>query len=381
MCIFLYIQLLMFLCVLWVSKTKGDSNLQDRLILSFSILWGLVFGFRSYDVGNDSEMYSRFYSGYDIPELGSYEFSSETTEYGFTLVANVLHKISDNPTFFFTITALFVYIMVYFQFRNLKTGLWGYLCFFIMSASFSSLIIAMRQSLAIAFILVGVLSISHVLNQGFKISLKNWSNTFVLVGIASFVLAIFIHRTTILLLGILVLASYVRFTRKTAIVTVFSVFFITVFFSDIIGEMFDMGLFLIGGMEDENVNMLAERYSTNFGESNVSLLKIVSWCFPMYFTVKNTDDDKINTFKFTCLMFAFSLYMLLGSATMVIRITMLFQVLGFGLFVPQKVYEKKSLYVMYICFTLLYFYSAFQTYERWIPDPFDSTLPFKFIWE
>ena len=148
MCIFLYLQIVMQFLVFFV---KGKSAfVQNWCILLTLISWGLLFGLRAYDVGNDTDMYYRFYTGQNVLGLGTYEFSSETTEYGFTFIANMLHRISDDPTFFFLVSSLAAFLSIYPIYKNKQNGLWGLLCFFIMSASFASFVIMMRQSISIA---------------------------------------------------------------------------------------------------------------------------------------------------------------------------------------------------------------------------------------
>ena len=109
MCIFLYIQLLMFVFVIMCSKAKQRTK--NIVFLVTTLLWGVVFGLRRSDVGNDSNMYRMFYTGYSIPGLGTYEINSETEEYGFTLVANILHRISPDVTFFYMAVLLGVSLL------------------------------------------------------------------------------------------------------------------------------------------------------------------------------------------------------------------------------------------------------------------------------
>ena len=110
MCIFLYIQLLMFVFVIMCSKAKQRTK--NIVFLVTTLLWGVVFGLRRSDVGNDSNMYRMFYTGYSIPGLGTYEINSETEEYGFTLVANILHRISPDVTFFYMAVSLAVFLNI-----------------------------------------------------------------------------------------------------------------------------------------------------------------------------------------------------------------------------------------------------------------------------
>lgn len=379
MCIFLYIQLLMFVFVIMCSKAKQRTK--NIVFLVTTLLWGVVFGLRRSDVGNDSNMYRMFYTGYSIPGLGTYEINSETEEYGFTFVANILHRISPDVTFFYMAVSLTVFLLLYFVYKNKSTGYWGYLCFFLMSATFATLIIAMRQSMSIAFILLGLFLLKHVKYDGIKDLHRIIKDKYFLLGICAFLFSISVHRSTIILLPILVLAYFVRYTRKAAFINILVVFVFTVLLSSQIGDLFNLALSIVGGFSDDNVSLLAERYSGNLGESSMTLLKIASWCVPLVFTVKYSRENVLRSFEFSCLMIAFTLYIMFGSATMCIRISMLFQIIGFSVFVPEVVNTKPAVREMYIVFTLLFFYSAYKTYSNWLVYPYDSTLPFYFFWE
>lgn len=380
MCIFLYIQLLMFVFVIMCSKAKQRTK--NIVFLVTTLLWGVVFGLRRNDVGNDSDMYRMFYTGYSIPGLGTYEINSETEEYGFTLVANILHRISPDVTFFYMAVSLAVFLLLYFVYKNKSTGYWGYLCFFVMSASFASLIIAMRQSMSIAFCLFAIYCFKHVDFDGHvKDMVKCFRDKYFITGLCSFLFSITVHRTSIMIMPVLILAYFCRYSRKIAYINVLVVLVLSILFSDQIGAFFDFALAIIGGFSDDNVSLLAERYKGDFGDSSMTLLKIASWCVPMFFTVKYISQEKLKSFEFTCLMIAFTIFILFGNATMCIRLSMLFQIIGFSVFIPDVVYKKKEVQYLYLGFTLLFFYSAYKTYSNWLGYSYDSTLPFYFFWE
>lgn len=369
----------MFIITLLCSHTKKQT--ENLIFLMTSLLWGIIFGLRRNNVGNDSTMYSMFYRGESIEGLGTYEINSETKEYGFTLVANLLHRISPEVVFFYLAVAVAVYGLIYFVYKNKSTGYWGYLCFFLMSATFATLIIAMRQSMSIAFILLGLFLLKHVKYDGIKDLHRIIKDKYFLLGICAFLFSISVHRSTIILLPILVLAYFVRYTRKAALINILVVFVFTVLLSSQIGDLFNLALSIVGGFSDDNVSLLAVRYSGDLGESSMTLLKIASWCVPLAFTVKYSSEDVLRSFEFSCLMIAFTLYIMFGSATMCIRMSMLFQIIGFSVFVPEVVNTKPDVRKMYIVFTLLFFYSAYKTYSNWLVYPYDSTLPFYFFWE
>ena len=384
MCIFLYLQIVMLFLVFFV---KGKSAVvQNWCILLTLISWGLLFGLRAYDVGNDTDMYYRFYTGQNVLGLGTYEFSSETTEYGFTFIANILHRISDDPTFFFLFSAVAAFLSVYQFYKDKENGMWGLLCFFIMSASFASFIIAMRQSISITIIFFGLY---YILKSGWLLRKSNQiepsehkkQKKYFYIGLILCILSISIHRTTIILLPLLLLCNYIKWNKKAAIAVISSVFVLSISFSSVAGDVFDIALSFVGGLSEDNINLLAERYRENFGSSSMTLLKVSSWCMPMLVTVLNSQESTLKSFQFSCLMMGFILYVLFGSATMCIRMSMMFQIIGFSVFIPEAVNKNTNLRLLYLSFTALYFYSAYQTYVRWIASFDDSTLPFYFIWE
>ena len=384
MCIFLYLQIIMLFLVFFV---KGKSVVvQNWCILLTLISWGLLFGLRAYDVGNDTDMYYRFYTGQDVLGLGSYEFSSETTEYGFTFIANILHRISDDPTFFFLVTSLGAFLSIYPIYKNKQNGLWGLLCFFIMSASFASFVIMMRQSISITVIFLGlyfILKSGWLMRKLHSIEpyVTNVNKRYLYIGLTLCILSISIHRTTIILLALLLLCNFIKWNKKAAISAIVLVFILSISFSSVAGDVFDIALSFVGGLSEDNINLLAERYKDDFGSSSMTLLKVSSWCMPMLVTVLNSKESTLKSFQLSCLMMGFVLYILFGSATMCIRISMMFQIIGFSVFIPEAVNKNKNLRLLYLSFTALYFYSAYQTYIRWIANFDDSTLPFYFIWE
>lgn len=374
---------MLFLVFFVKGKTAAVQNWSILLTL---ISWGLLFGLRAYDVGNDTDMYFRFYTGQDVLGLGTYKFSSETTEYGFTFIANILHRISDDPTFFFLFSAVAAFLSVYQFYKDKENGMWGLLCFFIMSASFASFIIAMRQSISITIIFFGLY---FILKSGWLLRKSNKNEPsehkiqkkYLYIGLILCILSISIHRTTIILLPLLLLCNYIKWNKKVAIAVISLVFVLSISFSSVAGDVFDIALSFVGGLSEDNVNLLAERYKGNFGSSSMTLLKVSSWCMPLLVTVLNSQESTLKSFQFSCLMMGFVLYILFGSATMCIRMSMMFQIIGFSVFIPEAVSKNTNLRLLYLSFTVLYFYSAYQNYVRWIASFDDSTLPFYFIWE
>lgn len=378
MCIYLVAQVVMAIFVLLAYR--ANIKVQNRFIFLSCLMWTLIYGLRGYDVGNDTLGYAAFFdesikykSGY-----GSIERPNETMEWGFVLIASTLHLLSENATFLFMVNAAMMFSLVYFLYKNKRTGLWGLLCFFVMSQSFMTLIVALRQSFSIICVLISLYFLRKV---KFPIKLKTvLAERNFWLGISLYIFSIFIHRSSILLIPMLVLVSLVHLNRRIVFVIVGITFFLSTMIPDSVGIIFDLALSHISGMSDDKVALLGDRYADTFGETGMSLLRKLSWSFPIVFTVYFSKDKHLDNFQFKCLILAYVVYMLLSGSDMVIRLSMLFQVIGFCYIIPDIVYRKKSIAILYAIFTILFFYSSYNAFNHW--DTWsDSNLPYHFFWE
>lgn len=369
----------MGICVIYTFKK--NVKIQNKALLAICILWALLYGLRGYYVGNDTDGYAGYFDDkLPVRNYGTYDNPQETLEPGFILLTNILHTINGNATFLFLVNAFLMFIFIFYLYKDRKTGIWGLLCFFTMSMSFMSMIIAMRQSFAIISVLLSLVFLKRIEIKGKKFLKSLLSNKDFYLASFFFIFSFFIHRTSILLVPAIILIQIIQINKKIALTIISVVFVISTVLPNSVYTVFDVALKLVSRIGEENIALLGDRYAESFGESQITFLKILSWCIPMFITTWYTKEDIIKSFNFKCMLFSFVIYMLFSSSTMVIRLSMLFQIIGFTCFIPDIVYKKKNIALLYVVFTLLYYYSAYQAFNNW-NTLLDSNLPYYFFWE
>lgn len=197
------VYVVIILSILFCHRLSNNiSNNNKWLWFAVGIIFFIV-GFRDYGVGNDTIVYSDMYVGLLNHDL-KYLFNSHPyshLEKGFVLYEWLLHKISGNPTFLFSVTALIEFMSIeYWLKNNSDTPLYGLLVFVCMFLTF--FMTGLRQSLAIAILLFAYDALK-------KDKLKYF---ILLTGIAAS-----IHMSSIMFLWYYVIKKYFVDNKKYAI--------------------------------------------------------------------------------------------------------------------------------------------------------------------
>lgn len=381
MCIYFIVELIMFLFVLLNSrKIKIRDN---KLLFVSCLLWAFVAGFRSYVVGNDTLGYVAFFENTNQGGVGfgTVQFPGDTIEWGFVALSRILHKISENGTFFLLANGLLVYLSIFLTYKDKMYGLWGFLIFMAIGNNFIVLNTAIRQSFSIGILLIGIYFIQKLPRKDISISWYQFlRQPYGLIGILCCFFAGTVHRTSILLFPLLTLIWVVPMTKKIAYTCVGFAFIASVFFSSYIGVFFDNMLTLIGGMSDDNVALLGDRYADSFGETSSSLIRNLAWVIPCMVCIGCSGKERIKSFYMKCYIFSVCAYLLFSASFMVTRLNLLFLILGFTVVVPEKVEKNDKLRMFYILATLYYLWRVYAGFEKW-PTWQDSSLPYYFFWE
>ena len=260
-------------------------------------------------------------------------------------------------------------------------GLWGFLIFMSIGNNFVALNTAIRQSFSIAILLIGIYFISKLPRKDKSISWYNYvKQPYGLIGLLCCVFAGTVHRTSIMLFPLLAFVWVVPMTKKIAYTCVGFAFIASVFFSSYIGVFFDNMLTLIGGMSDDNVALLGDRYADTFGETSSSLIRNLAWVIPCMVCIGCSGKERIKSFYMKCYIFSVCVYLLFSASFMVTRLNLLFLILGFTVDVPEKVEKNDKLRMFYILATLYYLWRVYAGFEKW-PTWQDSSLPYYFFWE
>lgn len=381
MCIYFIVELIMLLFVLLnLREIKTNDN---KFLFVSCLLWAFVAGLRSYVVGNDTLGYAAFFenTNQDGVGYGTVRFPGDSIEWGFVALSRFLHKLSENGTFFLLANGLLVYLSIFLTYKDKMYGLWGFLIFMAIGNNFIALNTAIRQSFSIGILLIGIYFIQKLPRKDISISWYQYlKQPYGLIGILCCFFAGTVHRTSILLFPLLALVWVVPMTKKIAYTCVGFAFIASIFFSSYIGAFFDTMLNFVGGMSDEKVALLGDRYAGSFGQTSSSLIRNIAWVIPCMVCIGCSSDERLNSFYMKCYIFSVSAYLLFSASFMVTRLNVLFLILGFTVAIPEKLEKNDELKMFYILVTLYYLWRAYAGFEKW-PIWQDSSLPYYFFWE
>lgn len=355
----------------------------NKFLFVSCLLWAFVAGLRSYVVGNDTLGYAAFFenTNQDGVGYGTVRFPGDSIEWGFVALSRFLHMLSENGTFFLLANGLLVYLSIFLTYKDKMYGLWGFLIFMAIGNNFVVLNTAIRQSFSIGILLIGIYFIQKLPRKDISISWYQYlKQPYGLIGILCCFFAGTVHRTSILLFPLLALVWVVPMTKKIAYTCVGLAFVVSIFFSSYIGTFFDSMLNLVGGMSDEKVALLGDRYAGSFGQTSSSLIRNIAWVIPCLVCIGCSSDERLNSFYMKCYIFSVSAYLLFSASFMVTRLNVLFLILGFTVAIPEKIEKNDELKMFYILVTLYYLWRAYAGFEKW-PIWQDSSLPYYFFWE
>lgn len=380
--IYFIVEIIIFL-LFFYSKDKGKQHEEYGMIMA-CCLWAMVFGLRAYCVGNDTPNYAAFFENRGTPYLGygTVDRPGSTMEWGFVLVSRILHYISNSATFLFTSIAFSLFGCVYYIYaKECRANMvWSFLLLNIIGVTFLSLIPMVRQTMSICLLLLSLFFFYRFYDD--KIKYFNFfSNINFWIFAGLFFLAIFTHRSSIMMFGILLLSSILKNTRTISYIIIIVAFLVSTFWGSIISETMETVLSNVSGFEDDNVSILGSRYEDTINDTHgISLIRKLSFMIPIFVTIRYTDEKEINTFFFKNLITAFTVLFLFSTSYMMNRLSVVFLVLGMCKFVPASAMTKGSkLFYFYILVTIYYLWRAFVAYGKWPIT--DSTLPYYFFWQ
>lgn len=230
-------------------------------------------------------------------------------------------------------------IPMYFYYKDKKFSLWSLLFFIVMSKTFFGLPIMARQTMSIGLVLIALLFFIHAkIDFTYKNIIHNKK---VIFGVALFVFSIFVHRTSLILFPLLLGVFFLRINKMACYVVVVITFLISMFGRDLISTYFDLMLGLVGNVSDDNVSLMQARYEDVFASRDFSLVRASTWTLALLLSIWSSNKEDISKYNYKCLIVAFVLYMLLGTSSMGIRISVVFQIIGFSVIVPSSITATK----------------------------------------
>lgn len=371
--------------VLWVLAFVGmhiSLKKQQILLAIYCGIWAFVFGFRRYNVGNDTPGYAAYFenTGNGLT-YGTVDRPFDSIEEGFWLLSKIINIFTENATIVFLIIGIALWMGIYYLYKSQsRTPLLSLLFMMTINGStFQTIEIAVRQTCSIIMIIYGLLCFSKSgANSWKQVMRRKWC----VLGIMLCLASITVHRTTGILSIVLFFIYIVKLNKTFAYVLIGGFAIFAMVGSAAFAQLFDTAMILVGGISDENVNLLGARYmgDVNEAQRGISSGVMLAWMIPATLSVYFTKKEQVNTFFFKTFIFTYCLHQLMQYSTMHERLTTMFILLGFTLSVPQICSKKKNLYLVYLLIGLYFLMFAYRMFNNWPVDS-DSTVPYYFIWQ
>lgn len=378
---FFYWYLYVLLWLLALVGQRFNIQKQQRFLAIYCGIWAFVFGFRRYDVGNDTSGYVVFFENKGGGGIyGTIDNPFVELEDGFVIISRFINIFTDNATVVFLFIGIVLWMLLYQLYKNTsRTPLLSMLFMLtITGRMFYTLEIAVRQTMSIIVILCGSLLL-------LKSGISNWRNIYkskmAIVGVLLCVLSISVHRSAGLLVIIMVAVYFMYLSKTLAYILICVCSFVTFFASDFFALLFDGTMLLIGGFSNENINLLGDRYIGDMETGKFGISTAIGWLVPTLMTVYLSKKEVVNKFFFKMFISTFCLHMLMQFSAMHDRLITLFILYGFTSSIPEICRKNKSLYFIYMMIALYYVIIIdYRAFANW-PVKDDSAVPYYFIWQ
>ncbi len=347
-------------------------------------MWVIIFGLRAYTVGNDTIGYSLFFQNKNVNYEGYGNVSTGTDlELGFLFIARLLKKITDSPTVFFTFISGWMFYMIYKIYLiacGYQRCIGNLLVVFIIANTFVTLMVATRQATSICVFLTGL----YLILRNRDSYNGNWKEVILnkkfLIGLIIIALSVTVHKSSIILVPILICAFFLRFKKRTMYIMIGVSLVFSMFFMSTLGNLFSVFFVTFGNFEISSINSLVmEQYSADFGGNSQKIMTYMAWVVPAILTIHLSDEKQYKSFFFNCYIFSVCTFLLFSTSFLIERINTILVLLGFTQFLPAIVTRTQKWRYVYIFFIFLMLAKAFMRYGNWPVN--DSCIPYYFFWE
>jgi len=363
-----------------MSNRINATTTKEKLAI-ICCLWVIIFGFRGYAIGNDTIDYISFFLSHDVSKYGSLNGDSDL-EPGFILITKVIYFISTSYTIWFTIIAAWLWYSIYrfytlvVDYKKMAANL---LVVLIIINTFVTLMVAMRQATAICVFLTGLnlLLKESLVYTKWEILLKKKK---AIIGCLLILSTIFIHKSMIVLLPIILLASIINLGKKTLIGCVLTSCILSYFYSDNIGVIFNTFFLQFGDLGVSFINSdVMNIYSEDFGGNTQKTTTYIAWALPAILNIYLSDTKEVKDIFFNLYIISVCFFMLFSTTFLIERINTVLILLGFTRFLPTAATYNTKWRAVYIVLIFAMLIVAFNRYNNWPIT--DSCIPYKFFWE
>lgn len=377
---YVYIFAELLLIVMALISQRATNKQRNAFLFIGCFIWALIFGLRGYDVGNDTPAYAGFFSCKNVYSgYGTYEDPEQSIEMGYITLNRFLSLFSDSATFFFLVHGFLLFFIIYHLYKNKANSVMSLLWLMCFSSMLTVMMVALRQSFSVCFVLLSILMFSQ-LQKGQKLR-SYLSNKYFWLGLIFFVFSISIHRSSILFFPLLIIISFVKFNKISVYIALSSALVIALLFSEVLSEVFDMGIMMIGEVDDEKISLLADRYKDYMDNPAASLANILSTAIPIFLTTYLSKNEEVNSLSFKCLIVGTVVYLLFSSSPIISRYVLVFIILGYSVVIPRTVNKSPLAFLFYFAVTAYYLWRAIVRFGDDLDSLNNTYILYKFFWE
>lgn len=368
--------------VLVLFSNKASSKQCNIFLLLCCSLWSLIFGLRGYNVGNDTPHYAGFFDGTNpaYGGYGTYKAPGETIEWGYIMINRFLSIFSSSATFLFLIHAFFLFSLIYILYKDKKSSIMSLIWLFSFGSMLTVMMVAMRQSFSVCFVLLSYILLAKLQEKNLskKEMLKDKYFWFAFI---SFVFSVTVHRTSIFFFPVLLVLYFVRLNKKIIYALIFMALIVAALYKDLLSNFFDMGMFLIGGVEDDKISLLADRYREDMENTGASFFSLIALISPVIVTTYLSKKNDINTLPYKSLIFGLVIFVLFSSSPVVSRIVLVFLILGYSVSVPKAVSKNRLLFLFYFMVSSYYLWRSIAHFYDDLASKNNTYIFYNFFWE
>lgn len=377
---YVYIFAELLLIVMALISQRATNKQRNAFLFIGCFIWALIFGLRGYNVGNDTPAYAGFFSCKNVwSGYGTYKDPEQSIEWGYVALNRILSLFSDSATFLFLVHGFLLFFIIYHLYKNKANSVMSLLWLMCFSSMLTVMMVALRQSFSVCFVLLSILMFSQ-LQKGQKLR-SSLSNKYFWLGLIFFVFSISIHRSSILFFPLLIIISFVKFNKISVYIALSSALVIALLFSEVLSEVFDMGIMMIGEVDDEKISLLADRYKDYMDNPAASLANILSTSIPIFLTTYLSKNEEVNSLSFKCLIVGIVVYLLFSSSPIISRYVLVFIILGYSVVIPRTVNKRPLAFLFYFAVTAYYLWRAIVRFGDDLDSLNNTYILYKFFWE
>lgn len=388
MCIYFVANCIIYLFLI-ISNFCQKKYTQRLFAISCGI-WALIIGLRGYGVQNDTSAYASYFAeiwyglGIFPTNYGTISDPEDTMEIGFVAITRILNFISSSPTFWFLLQSTFIFYLIYLLYKkaNEKYALWAFLLYLVMNPTQMSPIMgAMRQMLSVGLCMCSIFYIERVIENDHEYSYRKiYKDKNIAVAIAFFLIALITHRSSALLLPLVIILYFVPIKKIYAYILIALAFLFSVSFKDVLSSYVDFALTAIGSFKEEDVAILGERYAGMLNDEDLGLFVKFSRTSIAILTIYFLDDKETKSISYKCMLVSIIMFLVFSGSFMIARLTLIFNLIGAAIYIPKAVENNKTLRYIYVILTSMFLIKTYSLYENW-NIKYDAFLPYYFFWE